>query len=296
MSERTSQAVDRSVVDWLVEDGPIEAPDHLVESILSAVPRVSRVHRRGNVLRAVVVAAAAVIVSIAVVAGIAGLRDRDVGPPAPTVPSPSAGPSVIAPRDACPPTEMACGRSLGAGVAYAPSLVPRLTLSVPDGNWLAPNDEPDHLLLWTTADNRRRIGLYRDPRALEPDGTQADGVGETIPELLAWLGRHPEVTVGSSSPVELAGLEGRAVDLELQSGATSRTDACSQFDEPECFPLFTGETYELGVTVLSHFRLHFFDVPGGGVLLVTIEAHHAVDLEAFAERASPVLESIQLVD
>lgn len=68
-----------------------------------------------------------------------------------------------------------------------------------------------------------------------------------------------------------------------------RTAACAQFDEPECSPLFTGATYELGVTVLSQFRLHFFDVPGGGVLLVTLEAHHGVDLDAFAERASPVL-------
>jgi hypothetical protein len=296
MSERTPPAVERSVVDWLVEDGPVEAPDHLVESILAAVPRVSRVpHRGAAVLRAVLVAAAAVIVAIVVVAGIAGLRGRDVGPPAPTVPAPS-GPSVIASPDVCPPAEIACGRSLAAGVAYAPNLVPRVTLSVPDGNWLAAADEPDRLLLWTTADNRRRVGLYRDPRALEPDGMEAAGVGESIPELLAWLEGHPELVVGTPVPVELAGLEGQAIDLALQSGATERTEACAEFHEAECFPLFAGATYELGVTVLSHFRLLFFDLPDGGVLLVTIEAHHDVDLDAFAERASPILESIRLVN
>jgi hypothetical protein len=295
MSERTPSAVDRSVVDWLVEDGPIEAPDHLVESVLATVPRVSRVPRQGTILRAVLVAAAAVIVAITVAAGIAGLRGRDVGPPAPTLPAPT-GPSVIAPREGCPPAQIACGRSLAAGVAYRPSLVPRLTLSVPDDHWLAPADEPDRLLLWTTADPRRRVGLYRDPRALDPNGTVAVGVGATIPDLLNWLHSHPELVVGTPVPVELAGLEGQAIDLALQSGATLRTQACTQFDESDCFPLFAGATYELGVTVLSHFRLHFVDLADGGVLLVTIEAHHDVDLDAFAERAAPVLESLQLVD
>jgi hypothetical protein len=289
--------VDRAVIDWLVEDGPVEAPDHLVESTLATFPRVGRVPRQGAVLRAVLVAAAAVIVAIAVVSGIAGLRGRDVGPPAPTVPAPSGGsPLAIAPVDGCPPAEIACGRSLVPGMAYTPKLVPRVTISVPDGFWQAPSDQPDHLLLWTTADPRRRVGLYRDPRALAPDGVDATGTGTTIPELLAWLQGHPELVVGQPVAVELAGLEGQAVDLALQNGATSRSEACATFDESECFPLFAGATYELGVTVLSHFRLHFFDLQDGGVLLVTLEAHHDVELDEFAERASPVLESLDLVD
>ena len=302
MTDRLRSSADRAVIAWLVEDGPAQASDHLVESTLATIPHLRRASRPDHVLRAALVAAAAVIVTIVVIAGIASLRTRDVGPPPPSAPVPSseAAPSSIDPSQAhCPPLEPACGEPLGAGRVYSAAIDPAITFAVPDDFWVAGADDPGQLVLWTYTDPRRRVGVYRNPIPVEANGAAAS-VGASRADLLAWLRGHPELAVGEPAPAMLAGLSGESVDVALGQGATTRSDSCPTWDAFACFPILAGEgagsRYEIGMTVYSDFRLYLLDLPDGGVLLVTLEAHHQLDLDAFAERAAPILESLRLAD
>ncbi|MDQ3879745.1 MAG: hypothetical protein M3295_01480 [Chloroflexota bacterium] len=295
---------ERRVADWLETDGPDVAPDELMESTLAQIGTVRQRHGRYSATLVGGLAAAAVIV-LALVATLAVFGGRNLGsnnvpsPGATETPQASIGPESSS-GDRCQADEPACGEPLTPGVRYTTAhFRPQVGFMAPDAHWIAARDEPSHFLLWMEADNRRRIGLYLNPRPAEPDGTLIDGVGTSADDLAAWLGTNRDLAVRDARSVALLGLSGRSVDVRINPATTAHAaDVCVEFEEFPCVVFLaapaTGSPYELGISSFSRFRLQLFDLPGGGTLMVTLEAHHNADFDVLADRGRPLLESLTL--
>jgi hypothetical protein len=100
----------------------------------------------------------------------------------------------------------------------------------------------------------------------------------SVADVLAALGTNARIRIADRGPVEVAGLVGRAIDIEVEAPQT---------------PVFTAEDGDFNLDPGLDTRWNMLDVPGGGVLFVYVVATDA-GLTAALGRVGLLLDTMRL--
>ena len=196
----------------------------------------------------------------------------------------------------------ACG---SAGVTPAPSgppalppgtytsnaFSPALTFTVPAG-WEKAADTSTYLEIRPAGSELAGIHLFRDPAAASQDlqcpQTAEPGVGGTSSELAAWIRGRPGLVVGDPKLASVGGLRGVEIDVGIIEGWTA---SCPFADGAPTAPLFVGVKgeYRWVVAGSERLRLDLLDMPGGGTLVVDIDAFDGTLMDDLLSVATPIV-------
>ncbi len=195
----------------------------------------------------------------------------------------------------------------GAGATPAPSLPPALpagthtstgfqppvTFTVPDG-WWKPSDGASFLSLQPVTSDVVGIHLFRDPLPASQDPTcpttPEPGVAATSLALAAWIRSLPGLVVSSPRLVEVGGLRGTEIDVAIRSDWTA---SCPFANGLPTVPLFVGADGNLRWVAAGseRLRLSLLDVPGGGTVVVDIDAFDGSFWDDLLAAATPIVRS-----
>lgn len=184
---------------------------------------------------------------------------------------------------------------LPAGTYSSTVFRPTLTFTLPDGWWLA-SDSAAYLGLHPVESDLVGIHLFRDPQPASQDPacptTAEPGVGALSGELAAWIRGLPGLTVSPPRLVEVGGLRGVELDIAIAAGWTA---SCPFAEGIPTVPLIVGpnpdESFRWVVAGSERLRISILDVPGGGAVIVDIDAFEGSLMEALLERAAPIVRS-----
>jgi hypothetical protein len=219
--------------------------------------------------------------------------------------SPSADPNSVSPTasvDACPhPDGGSCAGVLEPGVRRTLEFIPPFVYDIPDEAqiaWDNPEDLPGTFTLHPAGPETDAIFFFRDVRVLSPgcDPHFDEDIGNASADIAAWLVANPNLTATAPEPVTVGGLAGVLVDIAA-SGAYATDCPNDQDTYPAgvpIVPLFAGAgsgdlTWYVGGT--ERMRLYLLDLPGGGNLVISIDAI-AGDFDTLLEISLPVIHSI----
>ncbi len=201
----------------------------------------------------------------------------------------------------------ACGSGSGAGTpapTLAPSPLPAgaytsrafqpaVTFTLPPG-WTNPSDAADYFALQPAGSDATGIHLFRDPQAASQDAscpTAAEaGIGTLSSELTAWIRGLPGLEVSNPRIVTVGGLRGVELDVNIAAGWTA---SCSFANGLPTVPLFVDPAGGLRWVVAGseRLRLSLLDVPGGGTVVVDIDAFDGSLMEELLPAAAPIVGS-----
>ena len=195
------------------------------------------------------------------------------------------------------------GGTLQPGVVYRTrALVPALTFEVADRDWEVGDTTQDDVLILDHGDPffdpvagvRRPPGGLWFTRVLEvyDPGVRAlaASLAPAPTDVHAWMRAHPDLRVGATQPVTVAGVPGERFDVEVRFRQPAHGD-------PRC-----RERFQVTCTALSP-RLSFQDRTLLQVtvlptepepLVIMLEHFTRAGLRDLAEAAAPVLESLRI--
>ena len=182
---------------------------------------------------------------------------------------------------------------LAAGTYASGAFLPALTFTVP-GGWEKSADAPTYLQLRPAGSEVAGIHLFRNPAAASQDlscpETAEPGVGRTSTELAAWIRARPGLVVGDPKLASVGGLRGVEIDLAIIAGWTA---SCPFAEGSPTVPLFVGANreYRWVVAGTERLRLYLLDIPGGGTLVVDIDAFDGTLMDALLAAATPIVRS-----
>lgn len=159
---------------------------------------------------------------------------------------------------------------------------PALELEIPGAGWQVGHFHHEIFDLFLEGDFPA-IAFARFPTVATPATSAAPG-GSAVPatsidQVLDALGSNPNIVVTAVGPVEVAGLSGRTVDIEVTKEQTALFGAGTEgfhFD-----PGFVG-------------RFHLLAVEGG--VLEIFVTHRDGQLEEAIEVTRPILDSVRIVE
>jgi hypothetical protein len=169
-----------------------------------------------------------------------------------------------------------------------------VAFTLPSGWWIA-SDTDDYLALQPVDSNQVGIYLFRDPRAASQDLAcpiePEPNVGTLSSELSTWMRALPGLIASNPRLASVGGLRGTELDLRIADGWQA---SCPFADGLPTVPLFVGQTLELRWVVAGseRLRLSLLDVPGGGTVVVDIDAFDGLLMEVLLDAASPIVGSI----
>lgn len=183
---------------------------------------------------------------------------------------------------------------LPAGTYTSSAFQPPATYTLPDG-WTLASDTARYLQLHPAETDVMGIHLFRDAVAASQDPacpTSAEpGVGTTSTELVTWMRSLPGLTVGAPVMVSVGGLRGTAVDIAIAPGWTQ---SCSFADGLPTVPLLTdGADLRWVVAGSERLRLYVLDVPGGGNVIVDLDAFDGDLYGPLIDAGVPIVKSLQ---
>ncbi|MFI5255368.1 MAG: hypothetical protein ACHQ15_07925 [Candidatus Limnocylindrales bacterium] len=182
---------------------------------------------------------------------------------------------------------------LAAGTYTSQAFQPSLTFTVPAG-WELAADEPDYLEIRPLGSEVTGIHLFRDPAAASQDASCPESpepaVGGTSSELSAWIRGRPGFVAGTPLMASVGRLLGVQFDLGI---ATGWTPSCPFANGSPTVPLFVGAQggYRWVVAGNERLRLYLLDVPGGGTVVVDIDAFDGTLIDGLLSAATPIVES-----
>lgn len=181
-----------------------------------------------------------------------------------------------------------------AGTYTSSSFQPALTFTVPEG-WVLAEDSALYLSLRPADSDVIGIHLFRDPSGASQDPTcpaaPEPGVGRTSSELTAWIRSLPGLVVSTPAMATVGGLPGVSIDAALQADWTA---ACPFADGIPSVPLFNSPQIEHWVVVGNErLRLYLLDVPGGGTVVVDLDAFDGEQIADLINVALPILQTFQ---
>ena len=295
--------------DWLRE-GPVEAPDRVVDVVADRVTRESQrppwVFLWRSMPAAALIAAAgiAAVLAVGVGLGLAGRpSDPSVGlPPATPVPSPSSTPSPTSnhgppsnpDRQACLEGYAGCLGPLAAGAHTATQF--GVDFTVPAG-WTNPVDTGDWLLLGPQgATSPEWIALFRDAvisgQNAECTPQPRPELGHTVGDIVSYLTHHPGLVTSPPEPTSIGGLSGTSLDVSL---APSWRQSCP-FNGAFTVMYMTQDRAHPGyfwvVDPTEHQRMAFLDDGTGGVIVVAINSASAAGFDALVRAATPIVDTL----
>jgi hypothetical protein len=194
--------------------------------------------------------------------------------PAPTGPAPSA---------------------LAPGTYTSTTFQPAVTYTVPAG-WDNPDDSATYFRLRPLGSEVVGIYLFRDPAAASQDAacpeTAQPGVGGSSTELSAWIRGLPGLVVSEPKLASIGGLRGTELDIGIKDGWTA---SCPFASGSPTVPLFVGATTEYRWVVVGteRLRLYLLDIPGGGTVVVDVDAFDGSLIDQLIAAATPIVQSMQ---
>lgn len=183
--------------------------------------------------------------------------------------------------------------ALAAGTYTSRAFQPAVTFTVPDG-WFNPSDSANFFSLQPVANQLIGIHLFRDPLPASQDPscptTSEPGVGSTSVAFVTWLRSLPGLSVGPPQIVTIGGLRGTQVDVALADGWTQ---SCPFANGLPTVPLFVSADGQLRWVAVGteRLRLAFLDVPGGGTVVVDIDAFDGAYWDQLLAAAIPIVNS-----
>jgi hypothetical protein len=221
----------------------------------------------GLVAAGAVVAAAALLGAWALITGQLGLG----GPGA--TPSPS-GPS-----------------ALPAGTYRSQAFQPQLTFTLPDGWWIESDSAP-YLSLQPVESNLIGIHLFRDPQAASQEAacplTAEPDVGRLSSDLSTWIRGRPGLATSNPRLSTIGGLRGVELDIRIADGWSA---SCPFANGLPTVPLFVIPDAGLRWVIVGteRLRLALLDVPGGGTVVVDVDAFDGALMDDLVARAAPIV-------
>ncbi len=183
--------------------------------------------------------------------------------------------------------------ALPAGTYTSAAFRPALTYTVPAG-WRVASDSSDYFALQPVGSEVTGIHLFRDPLAASQDAacpTIAEpGVGKLSLELATWIRGLRGIIASSPRIVTVGGLRGVELDLALNTGWTA---SCPFAEGVPTVPLFVGADGSLRWVVAGNERLRvdLLDVPGGGTVVVDVDAFDGTLMDGLLAAAAPIVQS-----
>lgn len=202
-----------------------------------------------------------------------------------------AGCSGAAPSAPSEPTASA----LAPGTYTSRAFQPAVTYTVPDG-WDAPDDSATYVRLRPAGSEVVGIYLFRDPRPASQDPacpeTALAGVGAGSAQLATWLRGLPGLVVSAPQLASIGGLRGTMLDVGLAPGWT---ESCPFANGAPTVPLFVGSKGEYRWIAVGNerLRLYLLDAPGGGTVVVDVDAFDGTLFEALLAEATPIVQSMR---
>jgi hypothetical protein len=180
---------------------------------------------------------------------------------------------------------------LAAGTYTSKAFTPPLTFTVPAG-WEKPVDTAGYLQLRPLGDEIVGIHLFRDPAAMSQAATcplaTEPGVGSTSFDLVKWIRERPGLVVSQPGMATVGGLRGSVIDVRIVDGWTL---SCSFANGLPTVPLIfqPPDGYRWIVAGSERLRLYVLDVPGGGLVVVDIDAFDGDRMDGFLEAATSIV-------
>jgi hypothetical protein len=184
---------------------------------------------------------------------------------------------------------------LPAGTYTSAAFLPAVTYTVPD-RWELVSDSAAYFQLRPAGSDVTGIYLFRDVVAASQDPscptTPAAGVGATSTELVAWIRQLDGLVVTSPAMVTVGGLRGVSVDISI---APTWTVSCPFANGLPTVPLLVGGSSDLRWVVAGdeQLRLYVMDLPGGGTLIVDVDAFDGSLFSSLLANAAPIVKSLQ---
>jgi hypothetical protein len=199
----------------------------------------------------------------------------------------SGAPAAATPAPTLPP-------ALAPGTYTSVAFQPAVTYTVPNG-WRVASDSATYFSLQPVTSEIVGIHLFRDPLAASQDAAcptiPEPDVGTLALELAAWIRTLPGMIASSPRMVTVGGLRGVELDLALNTGWTA---SCPFADGVPTVPLFVGEDGGLRWVVAGNerLRLSLLDGPGGGTVVVDIDAFDGTLMDDLLAAATPIVQSL----
>lgn len=187
--------------------------------------------------------------------------------------------------------------ALPAGTYTSRAFQPPVTFTLPVGWWIA-SDSADYLGLQPVASDLIGVHLFRDPLAASQDlacpSSGEPGVGTLSGGLAAWIRGLDGLVVSNPRIATVGGLRGVELDLAI---AAEWAASCPFANGLPTVPLFVGQngTFRWVVAGSERLRLSLLDVPGGGTVVVDIDAFDGSLMDTLLVEAAPIVRSISFV-
>jgi len=192
-----------------------------------------------------------------------------------------------------PVSSVPAGRPLPAGTYTSGAFIPPLTFTVPDG-WEKAQDLAAYLQLRPLGDEVVGIHVFKDPVAMSQAATcptaAEPGVGSTSFDLVKWIRERPGLVVSQPGMATVGGLRGSVIDIRIADGWKA---SCPFAQGLPTVPLIfqPANGYRWVVVGDERLRLYVLDVPGGGLVVVDIDAFDGTRFDALLEAAAPIVRS-----
>jgi hypothetical protein len=188
-------------------------------------------------------------------------------------------------------------RALEPGTYRSQAFQPRLTFTLPGGWWIA-SDSPEYLGLQPVSSSLVGIHFFRDPQPASQDlacpVVPEPGAGTAALAFVTWIRGLPGLTTSPPRPVTVGGLAGIELDVAIADGWTA---SCPFANGLPTTPLFVGRTddgFRWVVAGSERLRLTFIDLPGGGTLVLDIDAFEGSLWNDLLASASPIVASLEI--
>lgn len=201
----------------------------------------------------------------------------------------------------CPyPGGAACRGPLAAGGPYKTRLfVPVFSHDAGEG-WDNTVDSPNEYIVQRTGPDGRPLdmGIYmfRDVaiQASSCDDGPEPGIGRTPADMAAYMSDHTGLITSTPEDVNVGGLNGVMIEVTLDPTWTA---TCHYSEGEPNVPLFWGADADSGlewsVGIAQEDRFYILEMPGGGNVLIAVEAFgEGRDFESLREAAIPLVESM----
>ena len=184
-------------------------------------------------------------------------------------------------------------QALAGGTYTSAGFQPPVTFTVPEG-WVLPTDTELYAYLRPVENDAIGVHLFRDPKAASQDAScpaaPEPGVGGSAAELAAWIEQRPGLVVSAPTMATVGGLSGIQLDVGLKS---DWTQSCPFANGIPSVPLFNSPAIDHWVVVGNErLRLFLLDLPGGGTVVVDLDAFDGDQVEDLIARSTGIVRSL----
>jgi hypothetical protein len=185
--------------------------------------------------------------------------------------------------------------ALAPGTYASTTFQPPVTFTLPAGWWI-PSDSASYLGLQPVTSDAVGVHLFRDPIAASQDldcpTTAETGVGATSGELATWIRGLDGLEVSEPRIATVGGLRGVELDLAITADWAA---SCPFANGLPTVPLFVGpnDAFRWVIAGNERLRLSLLDVPGGGTVVVDIDAFDGSLMDTLLVEAAPIVRSFE---